>query len=218
MKQIYAVITGDIVDSSKVEEAHYTTLLEALRSSFSLVKTDSGGQNASFEIFRGDGFQGIMDKPWRALHASLIIRANLRKNQPDQHTVSWDARTAVGIGEVDYLPENVSEGDGPAFRFSGPLLDNMKGEHRLSVRTPWEALNEELEPEAALLDAIIAKWTASQAEVVLELLRKKSRKDIARQLDISQAAVHYRVKGSGWFAIEIFLKRFERLIKKHLEN
>lgn len=205
----YGVITGDIVDSSKASDA--ALLLQALGEGFEIVKNLPGHTDSSFEIFRGDSFQGLL-KPEAALKASIIIRANLRKHQPESEQVYWDARTAIGIGTVDYLPENITEGDGEAFRLSGPNLDSMKGDHRLAIHTTWENLNEELSTEAALLDAVIAKWRPHQAEIVLELLQQRERKEISERLDISQAAVHYRIKNAGWFAVQKLLKRFETVI------
>jgi len=212
---LYAVITGDVVDSSKARDEHRSLLNEALKQSFKTVTAQygpGGGKNVSFDIFRGDSFQGVLHDPADALAATLVIRASLRKNQPGESSFTWDARTAVGIGSISYLPEKVTEGDGEAYRRSGPLLDTMKSGERLSIATPWEDVNDEFGSQTALLDAVIAKWTPQQAETVLELLGGRSRKEIARKFDISQAAVHYRIKGAGWFAVEKFLNRYRAVL------
>ncbi|MEX0770906.1 MAG: SatD family protein [Balneolaceae bacterium] len=215
--KLYAVITGDIVDSSKITKEEHSLLLDTLKSAFEDITSlyaDKKEEAIPFDIFRGDSFQGLIPHPESALAASLLIRASLRKNQPESSAVSWDARTAIGIGTIDYPPKNISEGDGEAYRRSGPLLDKMKTHQRLSIITPWKEMNEEMNVQAALMDAVIAKWSPEQAEIVLELLEGKSRKLIGQQYGISQAAVHYRVKGAAWSAVEKFLHRYEFLIKQ----
>lgn len=216
--QMYAVITGDIVNSTKVDKEYYTVLLDALKKSFGQITSryTNGGDPITFDIFRGDSFQGVISKPELALGASLIIRSYLRKSQPEKVSYSWDARTAIGVGTIEYLPKKVSEGTGEAYKHSGTFLDKMKTEQRLSVVTPWKEINDEMKSQAALLDAIIAKWSPQQAEIVLELLKGKSRKTIGKEFDISQAAVHYRVKGAGWFGIEKLLHRYQNILKNKL--
>ncbi|MDR8392304.1 SatD family protein [Aliifodinibius sp. S!AR15-10] len=213
---IYAVITGDLVDSSKVGQEHRELLINTLKESFKLTNSlNTDPENSiSFDIYRGDSFQGVIPDPSLGLAASLVIRSSLRKAQPESSPVSWDARTAIGIGSINNLPEAVSEGDGEAYRRSGPHLDKMKPEQRLVINTPWKEVNDEMRPPAALLDAVIAKWSPPQAEIVLELLKDKSRITIGEEFGISQAAVHYRVKGAGWFAINQFLLRYKNIIQK----
>ncbi len=210
----YAVLTGDLVDSSKLSPEHRQRMLEILKEAFAAV--DELLEPAGFEIYRGDSFQGLVKDPSRALEASLVIRSTLRMDQPDDAPVNWDARTAIGIGTLENLPERVSEGTGEAYRRSGPLLDDMKGDRRLRLATPWEEIDEELNTQAALLDAVIAKWSPGQAEVVCALLGGRSRKEIGRNLGISQAAVHYRVKGAGWTAVERFLERYRAVLKSKI--
>lgn len=217
--KLYAVITGDIVGSSRAGNDR-SFLLDALKNAFDRMQSIYRDQSKTiaFDIFRGDSFQGVISNPGLALAASLIIRSTLRKNQPSGQSSNWDARTAIGIGMIDYLPKNISEGDGEAYRRSGPCLDKMKKEQRLSIITPWKEVNEEMKAQASLFDAIIAKWSPQQAEVVLELLEGKSREEIGKVFDISQAAVHYRVKGSGWFGVEKFLDRYQIVLNERMRE
>lgn len=215
-----SVITGDIVNSTKVEGKQYTQLIESLKKSFNCIAelhTDKSSK-IIFDIFRGDSFQGLIPNPLAALPASLIIRSSLRKAQPSDSSFNWDARTAIGIGDINSLPDNASEGTGKAYQYSGTSLDQMKTSQRLAIVTPWTTVNNEMQSQTALLDAVISKWSPSQAEIVLELLKGKSRKKISAEFDISQAAVHYRIKGAGWLAIEKFLQRYQNIINQHLAS
>ncbi len=218
---VYAVLTGDVVESSQLDAKDKGRLIDSLKKAFKCIKkwehsTDDDQRKATFNIFRGDSFQGLLADAKNALKAGIYIRAVMRKSQPADKEISWDARLAIGIGTVDLLPENISEGDGPAYRNSGPVLDGLKGDHRLAVTTPWEEVNNEFKAACALLDAVIAKWTAPQAEIMWLLLEGEKAKDIAEKLGISQAAVHYRVKGAGWFAIEAALQRYRDIITSKL--
>jgi hypothetical protein len=212
----YAVITGDIIDSSEVSGIEKDHLIQSLKEAFDDIQKllNNDHSISPFDVFRGDSFQGLLSNPSRALRAALFIRAALRKNQPEKQKTDWAARISIGIGTVDYFSKAVSEGDGPAYRNSGPTLDNLKGEHKLAIKTPCQVTNEELKAPCALLDAVINKWTQAQAEIVYMLLQGKAPKDIGSILDISRTAVHYRIKGAGWFAIEIFLQRYGERINE----
>ncbi len=169
-----------------------------------------------FEIHRGDSFQGVLSEPERALSVAIIIRVNLRKGFESQRRQKLlDARIAIGIGSIDFLPNGRgTEGDGEAFRLSGPILDEMKGDRRLIIRTSQENIHEELDTECALLDALINKWSGEQAEAILCQIRGLSQKEAAKELRNSQPAVRLRLKGGGSWAVELLLKRYRQLISQ----
>jgi len=211
---IYAVATGDIVESSQFKGAQKDRLNKSLTNSFNEIKQFTKKEASSkFSIFRGDSFQGLFTHLEDALKAAIFIRAKLRESQPDEAKYNWDARIAIGTGTVEYLPENITEGDGPAYQNSGPVLDKLKGNFRCAVKTPDKEANDEFKALCALLDAVIAKWTPSQAETVAMLLQGMTPKEMSKKLNISQAAIHYRIKGAGWFAIEALLERNKQLMK-----
>jgi hypothetical protein len=204
-----AVLTGDIVDFTKMEGKDRERVLNSLKNSFRRLGNDLKYPGDSmFDIFRGDSFQGVIEHPAKALRAMLFIRSSLRADQPQDSPMTWDVRMAVGVGSVDSLGDRPSEGDGQAFRLSGPALDAMKLHQRMVLQTPWERINNEFEVSFALTDAVISKWSPKQAEIAVQLLQRRSRKTIAHELGISQAAVSYRVQGAGWFAIEKLLTRY----------
>ncbi len=214
--KLYAVITGDVVDYTKLSPSHQQKLLNVLKASFEVVRKRTGQSGVvSFDMFRGDSFQGIIPKPGDALRDVLTMRGMIRSAEPSDSDVTWDVRTAVGIGPIETIPGRVTEGDGEAFRRSGPALDELRGRERFSIRSPWPEMDGELEVSSALLDAVIARWTPKQAEVVIELLQQKSQEQIARELGISQTAVSYRVRDAGWFAVKRLLKRYEKLILQY---
>ncbi|MBN1292325.1 MAG: hypothetical protein JXB48_10845 [Candidatus Latescibacteria bacterium] len=218
--KFFAVITGDLVKSKRLPNQN--TVLSALNSAFNSVqlflecKQNSNILCAPFQIFRGDSFQGVISNPELALHVLIILRASLRCIRHTQRRKnSIDVRLALGIGTVNYLPDKkVSEGDGDAFRRSGTLLDTLKKKPVfLAVDTPWPDINKELDVECALLDAIIYKWSAHQAEAILGYLRGLTQAEIGNNLGITQAALSLRLRDAGSKAIEICCNRYQNIIR-----
>lgn len=211
-KKIYAVLTGDLIGYSKFKIEEREKILSILKDSF--IKIGSNIIASPFRVYRGDSFQGVLSRPDDALTATIIIRANLLSAFKGKKS-RLDARIAIGIGTIDYLPaDQVGEGDGEAFRYSGMELDRMKkGEQNLIVKTPWSEIDEELRTECALLDALIQRWTKEQAEAILYQIRGSTQEEIAEILSISQPAVFQRLRTGGYWAIQTFLKRFKAMMQ-----
>lgn len=217
--KIYAVLTGDLIGSSRFRIQQREEVISNLKDSFKKISPDIIA--SPFMVFRGDSFQGVLARSEEALKATLIIRASLLSRFKGKRT-RLDARIAIGIGTIDYLPgDQVGEGDGEAFRNSGPELDKMKkGEQNIIVSTPWDEINEELRTECALLDMLIQRWTKEQAEAILfqiaheDLQRsKQTQEEIAKILKISQSALSQRLKTGGTWAVQVFLERFKIIIQ-----
>jgi predicted DNA-binding protein YlxM (UPF0122 family) len=216
--KIYAVLTGDLIGSSRFRVEEREKVISNLKDSFKMISSDS--ITSPFMIFRGDSFQGVLSRPDEALNAALIIRASLLSRFKGKRA-RLDARIAVGIGTINYLPGNqVGEGDGEAYRNSGLELDKMKKrEQNLIIKTPWTNVNEELRIECSLLDALIQRWTKEQAEVILYHITKGvTQEEIAKILSISQPAVFQRLKTGGYWAVQAFLEHFEVTIHDKVGN
>jgi len=233
--KIYAVLTGDLIGSSRFTIDEREEILSILKDSFKIISSDI--IESPFGIFRGDSFQGVLSRPDEALKAALIIRASLLSKFKEKRP-RLDARIAIGIGTISYLPDQAGEGDGEAFRNSGPELDKMKkGEQNSIIMTPWTEINEELQTECALLDALIQRWTKEQAEATLYQIRNKgdtpdfssskvimqgepqkgkTQEVIAKILSISQPALSQRLKTGGFWAVQVFLERFKVIIQNKI--
>lgn len=217
--EIYAVITGDIVNSTAVSLDARNELIFLIKESFEIVERKIlSPMRTPLEFYRGDSFQAVLSKPEDALLATVYIHAKLRSGlKMADYKVPMNARIAIGIGTVDFWINNkVSESDGEAFRRSGPLLDKMKGEHKTLINTPWDQINNELEVESALLDAIINKWSMPQAEAISNYLLGINQETLARSLKITQPAIQQRLKASGWWAIGKLIKRYRTLISENI--
>lgn len=222
MRNLYAVVTGDIINSSQCELTQRAHLLSALKVSFRTIK-DMWPHilYAPFELYRGDSFQGVLSKPKKALHASIVLRASLRhyfytKRRRD----AVDARIVVGIGSIALPHNRAAEGDGEAFRRSGPVLDEVKQRGRLKkqgllrIVTPWPAVNAELDVECALLDALINRWSGEQAEAILGQIQGLTQKAAAKKFGISQSAISQRLMDAGGRAVRNLCHRYETIIHR----
>lgn len=215
--KLYAVLTGDIVGSSRIPHEERNFFLSELKDLFTRTAKIFPQiiMAAPFEIYRGDSFQGVLDTPEYALKVALFLRARMKCGlRPGLGKYEMDARIALGIGTVSFLPKDrVTEGDGEAFHLSGPALDTMKGEQFMLIRTPWKEINGEFDVECALLDFLIHRWTPRQAESILCLIRGLTQEQTAAELKVSQPAVRYRLKGAGGWVVDLITRRYEELIK-----
>jgi len=216
--KIFAVLTGDLVGSSRFKsEEQRNEVLSVLKDSFDKIEPPDIIASR-FTIHRGDSFQGVLRSPEEAIKAAIIIRANLISKSFGKKS-RLDARIAIGVGKIDYLRDDqVGEGEGEAFRNSGLELDKMKSERHVTVKTPWDEINEELQTDCALLDALINRWTKEQAEVIIYHIQGWKQEDIAKKLNTSQSAVSQRQRISGAWAVHLFIERFKLIVKHKAED
>ncbi len=231
--ELVSVLTGDLIGYSQRTgnpEGYLSTLEAAL-------KLASRHYSFNFQIFRGDSFQGLLLEPSRSLEVALLIRSFLisrmdkgsfdlvkgpgEKGEDDGRVPSgarkrYDARIAIGIGTVDFYDLNkIGQSDGEAFRMSGRRLDEMKRRRQeLSIVTPWDELNDELEVECALLDVIVSKWTRDQAQSVFYALLGMNQVQISERLGRSQGGISQRLSKAGYPALVKMLARFDEKINR----
>lgn len=221
-----AVITGDIIHSTRMEEESRKLLSKAIAR---FLKELEQVFKVRSEMFRGDSFQCLVPEVEDALLVALLIKTRIRSLNPSvlhrgkakgkplkSKAVSFttwvlDARLAIGIGEVPKTVKELATASSEAFFLSGNLLDEMKRRKQaLDIDTNDKYL-EELETEMLLLDNIIAKTTAMQCEVIHWKLCSLSEIDIANKLGIGQSAVNQRSNAGSWNAIRMMVERFETI-------
>lgn len=220
MKNFRAVLTGDIVNSSKLG----TDDRKKLQNTFSslselLLKNFPEDVKYPLSNFRGDSWQAVLDRPENSLKIALLIRSYFKY----QFTaLEIDSRVAIGIGEVAFVPEeNVSAGDGPAYVLSGHLLDTLK-EDRMSIEISMQnsGASAALKGMIMLLDQMISHWSDSQNQAIYWSLLGYQQKKIAELWNpapISQAAVSKNLKSADWRAVKQSLVYFETAILAQFE-
>lgn len=224
---IHAIITGDVIQSTRMNVEYRDWLFKQIASALKQWDKDFGMRS---ETFRGDSFQSLVKKPSDALKLALLQKTYIRSLNPSDiyevgkkntanrkgillPTWIFDARIAIGIGNVDLLANRLAGSGGEAFQLSGHLLDKIKNKKQSLAISTNDQFKEELETEFILLDALISKTTALQCEVINRKLLGYTEIEIAKKLDIMQSAVNQRSNSGNWNAIESMIKRFEIIYK-----
>ncbi|MDR9439241.1 MAG: hypothetical protein RI841_07065 [Halomonas sp.] len=194
MPRRIAVLTGDVIDSRKIDDR--PRLYQLLDDRLGELASRHGGHG---ERFRGDGFQLALPRAAAAMEAAVALRASLiEHSEPDQR---WDARIAVAVGPAE---GDIAEGDGATFVASGRALDTLaNGSAHLSLTR----LGAPEDPGLALLvrfvDDLLDGWSPYSAEVVgLSLRHDASQQALAEQLGIRQPSVHKRLRAARWALLD----------------
>jgi len=89
LEMIKGVITGDIINSTKLDVSSYQSLTSSINETISELASLSA---MSIDFFRGDSFQIIVDSPSAAIKIAILLRATIKSHAHQ----SWDARLSVG--------------------------------------------------------------------------------------------------------------------------
>ena len=202
-KQI-AVITGDIVNSSVLDEAQKSFIQNGIEQFM------HEGILLRPRFYRGDSFQ-LAAKPMVALLLALKFRMEVRRKNE-----AADLRTSIGIGEVSSWNEDVLLADGTAFVLSGKNLDSLKKKDlNIIIVTGNKELDSELETYCYMADVLLKNLSSVQANMLFYRLNSLSQEQVGEILQISQPAVSKTLKAANWKVIEKFLQRYEQIIEKH---
>ena len=210
---VYAVLTGDLIDSTSLE---MQSREEARRLVLSSVNELNGWLPrkkvvyGEADIFRGDQWQALLAQPKFAFRAVLFIRAKLI-------AMDFDTRISIGIGSVDRISRpKVSMSDGDAFLRSGHGLDEMNTESELAISLPdgMDEIGDWLSIVAELSGAILTDWSKRQAEVVSLAIdpQELSQKEIGQRLErvASHQMVSKTLKAAKWGPLRDAITTFER--------
>jgi len=217
---VYAIVTGDVIASSKLPDASRRLLHQAMRDASKAVRAAFGrAAPLNVDIFRGDGWQLLVTDPSRALRASLLYRAHLRSRMESD---SVDTRMVIAIGAIDFIPgKRVTEGDGPAYRLSGSALETMSRTENMRFVLPGMPEETALNIMVQLVDWIASRWSDKQALAVSGALRGWKQDRIAKTCwpePISQQAVAQHLERAGWNSIELVLTFSEDSIVRFLSK
>jgi hypothetical protein len=130
-----------------------------------------------------------------------------------------DTRIGMGIGTVDFLiEEELSRGDGQAFRLSGACLENLEKSARLGITFPEQLtspLSESINVILAFMDDMVTGWTAKQSRAISGAILGYTQEEIAArsfEKEISQQAVAQHLNRANWSTFEKGMGFFERIV------
>ncbi len=204
----YAVISGDIIGSSKLSPSKRAELPDIMKQASNELRTFLGESiPLSVDIFAGDSWQLLVSDPGEALKAALFYRSSIIVATEKK----IDTRLVIAVGKVDFVPgERVSEGDGEAFRLSGRGLKEASKQHMQFVAEQcddcdlWDAT-------FGLLDSIARRWTGKQAQAIAGALQGWSHAEIASHCKppIERGSVTRLLAMANWHAIERVVEVFQ---------
>lgn len=222
-----AVITGDIIHSSRIDDEHKAMLYDSIKQALITWNKD---YKMKSELYRGDSFQCLLSDASQALRVALVMKSFIRSLTPTESYASrgrfsssqkgmsflrpffiFDARITIGIGSTSMETAKLATSDGEAFQLSGRELDDIKSTKRSISIASNDRYADELRTGSIMLDAIFNKTTAPQCEVIYLKLLGYTEIEIAEQLEVKQSAINQRANSANWFAIEAFVKRFEAI-------
>lgn len=203
-KDMAAVITADIVNSTKLSEANEKLLFSELEELLKPYRS---------EFFRGDSFQVYLENAKDALKLALACRSLAIQLPTAEEEPLSDIRISIGIGNVVLPVKSLATAKGEAFLLSGRSFDSMvKTGKRLIISIEDPLANLALELVSDYLDSIYSGMTTKQAEVILELLRGRTQQEIAEKLGRSKSTVNQHVGSGRWAEIEKILKQYEQVL------
>ena len=181
-----SILTGDIINSRKVASNIWLPLLKSACNSL-------GTSPKTWEIFRGDSFQVEITQPENALFFAIKLKAILKQIK------NLDVRIGIGIGKKNNDYNNITEGNGEAFVFSGKAFDSIVKKQNLAIITDDEQFNEIMNSTIALALLTMDNWTTNSAEFAVKYLSNKNttQKMLAKELNISESSASERRKRAG---------------------
>jgi hypothetical protein len=203
---IQAVLTGDIVNSTKLGATKEKKLLKVLEQILSPNK---------YEFYRGDSFQALLKKPNEALNTALLCRTAAITITEEAENILFDVRISIGIGQVKPPVRTLRTAKGEAFVLSGRAFDELiKTDKKLIITSSNTLANEGLHVISDYINAIFSVMTGKQAEVIFELLKGQTQLAVAGKLKKSKSTISQHVSAGRWPEIGKLLQQYENIINQ----
>ena len=201
---IQAIITCDIVNSTKITVAKEKKLIATLHSIF---------QSHTIEFFRGDSFQAHVKNPAEALVLALQSRAAAIAMFKELKEPITDVRISIGLGAVKLPIKALNTAKGEAFLLSGRVFDEMvKSTQRLAITINNPLAQQGLQVICDFINTIFEKITGKQAEVILELLKGQSQLAIVKKTKKTKSTIHQLAAAGQWHSIEKLIQNYVNII------
>lgn len=174
------ILTGDIINSRSVKspEIYHKKLKDEFQG--------LGNHGQDWEIYRGDSFQLKINATEDLLHKAVIIKTTIKTID------GLDTRIAMGIGDISYEAQSISESNGDVFIRSGEVLKKLINDDlTLGLSSPWKEIDEKINLMLKLAVIFMDNWTTRMAEAAYYSLKnpRYTQKEIGKILKVKQNTV-----------------------------
>jgi len=226
MKNNKATISADVISSTALSIEERLILEDKIREVIKILTQTLGSNNFYGHLIKGDYIECVLADPKHALRVALILKSFVKslniaqnsKNKKIRDFKKYGVRIAVGIGELSVFDREKGIIDGEAIYLSGRSINTKSASNKKNKKTLFfNSSNEEYysyyESIFGLLDFHFTKLTRTQCEIIYYKLLRKSEKEIAEIMNVSQPAVNKASTTSGWWAIDAAITVFEKNIE-----
>ena len=197
-----AVLTGDIVNSTKMSNETYSSVIKSLKTFLNEVDER---YDATGEIYRGDEFQIQYPDPVYALKSTLLIKLALHLSRfspkPIQCTLS------LAYGPHNIYDEKPNTSSGPVFVKSGRGLEKtQRGE--ISLLLDEENVESEIKLLTQFLNHLLNRLTKTQAELLYQYIESgfAEHKKIADITGTTRQNISNRLGNIGAFLVRDYME------------
>ncbi|SEL44479.1 hypothetical protein SAMN05216262_11122 [Colwellia chukchiensis] len=197
-----AVLTGDLVNSTKMSKQTYASTIKALQD---LLAEAAQAYRASGAVYRGDEFQIQYPEPIFALKSTLLIKLALHlssnSSKPIQCTLS------LAYGDYNHLDEKPNTSSGPVFIRSGRgLTSAQRGE--LAVHFPTTIAEQQTRLLSQFLNHLLNRLTKSQAQLLYQYIASDfaEHKKLAQITATTRQNISNRLANIGAFLVRDYMK------------
>ncbi len=226
IKKVYAVLTGDLVDSSKLTSDDSRSAMEMLKKRANefagIYPSAIAGR---MDTFRHDSWQLLLSEPYLAVRAAIYLRAILKMESDAGR--KFDARISIGLGGVELVSKRrISDSRGPAFTYSGEGIDKIKERRLMFVSgaesiIEWQWIARGIIP---LLDCVASDWTPRESRAIYGALKGWTQEESAENWPPNEKtgkrptrqAVQESLDRAHWNAVNEAISWVEKGIKQAL--
>jgi len=206
-----AVITADIVNSTKLDNRDFQLLLIEIQEQFP--------ECDKLEFYRGDSFQVLVKDAATVYHKMLQCRLKAISHSMQEARV--DIRQSISLGYVAADISNLDSHLEDIFVTSGRALDRItdpKSQQHLLITCGDAIFDISYDLIAHYTDSLVSQVTAKQAEVLYYLLLGKNQKEAATLLKKSAATINQQVKAARFEEMAYLLEQYKVLTQAFIEH
>ena len=192
----HIVIIGNIIASKEIiDRLNFQKKLTEV-----LVKPNQAYYNSMISPLTptiGDEFQAVL---WEATNLFKII-ALIKRDLPE-----ISLRYGIGLGKIDTEINSQSAigMDGPAFHFARKSVEFARKEGKIyHFNCEDQNLQDRINVMLNWLDITLKKWTQQRKEIYYQYSEKKTQREIAQMMGITQPAISQNVSDKAFKHVAI---------------